>query len=210
MRSICLALGSLVLSTLAVTAHAEPITFTYTVNGSTLDAPTTVTQLITITGTGDTNNVVFSSAEDEFTLLLSSATVQLGSGPAKAFTGSVEAFVSDGGFIAGFEQVTPLNVNIAAVTGEFNSATDSFNDPFAGFALNSSISETAETTVPASSTQFSIAGGSFDFFSTSDTSTFSSTVTPAVPEPSSFALLATGLLGVVETARRKYRASQSL
>jgi hypothetical protein len=82
LRFICLALGSLLLSTLAVTAHAEPITFTETLTGSTLFGSTAFTsQLITITGTGDTNNVVFSSAADEFTLLLTSATVQLGSGP---------------------------------------------------------------------------------------------------------------------------------
>lgn len=209
MRSICLALGSLVLSTLALTAHAEPITFTETLTGSTLFGSSAfTTQPITITGTGNTNNVVFSSALGEYTLLLSSATVQLGSGPVNKFSGSVEAFVSDDGFIAGFEQLTPTNVNIAAVTGEFNGS--SFSDPFAGFMLDSSISETGGTQVPASSTVFSTTGGSFDFFTFSDTATFSSTVSPAVPEPSSIALLATGLLGVVEAARRKFRVSQSL
>jgi hypothetical protein len=202
LRFICLALGSLLLSTLAVTAHAEPITFTETLTGSTLFGSTAFTsQLITITGTGDTNNVVFSSAADEFTLLLTSATVQLGSGPVEKFTGSVEAFEQDG-FIAGFEQLTPFNVNIAAVDG--------FDDPFTNYGLNSSIKVTDGTQVPASSTVFNTTGGPFDFFTFSDTATFSSTVTPAVPEPSSFALLATGLLGVVETTRRKYRASQSL
>ena len=170
--------------------------------GSTFFGPSAgVTQLITITGTGDTNNVVFSSADDEFTLLLTSATVQLGSGPVNKFTGSVEAFEADG-FIAGFEQLTPFDVNIVAVDG--------FDLPFTNYGLNSSITVTDGTQVPASSTSFSTAGGSFDFATFSDTATFSSTVSPAVPEPSSFALLATGLLGVAETARRKYRALRSL
>jgi PEP-CTERM motif len=202
LRSICLALGSLLLSTLALTAHAEPITFTETLTGSSLFGTSPGTkQLITISGTGDTNNVVFSSAADEFTLLLSSATVQLGSGPVEKFTGSVEVFEADG-FIAGFEQLSPIDVNIAAVDG--------FDDPFTNYGLDSSITVTDGTQVPASSTVFNTTGGSFDFFTFSDTATFSSTVSPAVPEPSSFALLATGLLGVVETARRKYRASQSI
>jgi PEP-CTERM motif len=199
LRSICLALGSLVVSTLAVTAHAEPITFTETLNGSTFFGSSAgVTQLITITGTGDTNNIVFSSATDEFTLLLSSATVQLGSGAVEAFTNPVEVFEADD-FIAGFEQLSPVNVNIAAVDG--------FDLPFTNYGLDSSITVTDGTQVPASSTVFSTTGGSFDFATFSDTATFSSTVSPTpTPEPSSFALLGSGLLGVVETARRKLKA----
>ena len=161
-----------------------------------------MTQPITITGIGDTNNIAFSPTADEFTLLLTSATVQLGSGPVGTFApGSVEVFEQDG-FIAGFEQLTPFNVNIAAVDG--------FDLPFTNYGLNSSITVTDGTQVPASSTVFNTTGVTFDFFTFSDTATFSSTVTPAVPEPSSFALLGTGLLGVVETARRKFRASQSV
>ena len=199
MRSICLALGSLLLSTLALTAHAEPITFTETLTGSSLFGTSPGTkQLITISGTGDTNNVVFSSAADEFTLLLSSATVQLGSGAVEAFTNPVEVFEADD-FIAGFEQLSPVNVNIAAVDG--------FDLPFTNYGLDSSITVTDGTQVPASSTVFSTTGGSFDFATFSDTATFSSTVSPTpTPEPSSFALLGSGLLGVVETARRKLKA----
>ena len=202
MRIARVVLGSLLLSSLAFAAHAEPITFTETLTGSSYYGPSAgVTEPITITGYGDTSNVVYSSADDEYTLLLSSATVQMGSGPVETFTGSVEAFEADG-FIAGFEQLSPLDVNIAAVDG--------FDDPFTNYALNSSISVTDGTQVPASYTLFNTTGGSFDFATFSTTATFSSTVPPAVPEPSSLVLLATGMLGITEGMRRKLRNSRAL
>ena len=95
--------------------------------------------------------------------------------------------------------MSPVNVNIAAVDG--------FDLPFTNYGLDSSITVTDGTQVPASSTVFSTTGGSFDFATFSDTATFSSTVSPTpTPEPSSFALLGTGLLGLVETVRRKLKA----
>src|ERR1700753_1771175 len=53
LRSVCVALGSLLLSSIALTAHAEPITFTETLTGSSYYGPSAgTTQLITITGIG--------------------------------------------------------------------------------------------------------------------------------------------------------------
>jgi hypothetical protein len=207
LRSVCF-IGPLLLSTLALTAHAEPITITETITGGGILGSSFTNQPITITGTGNTSNVVFSSATDLYTLDLSSVTVQEGSGPVDTFTGNIEAFVSQDGFIAGFEQLTPTNLNILSVEGSF--VDGSFSDPFAGYTLDSSITETGVSQVPYG-TNFGTTGGSFNLETYGDTATFSATVSPApIPEPSSLALFATGLLGVGETVRRKYRASQSL
>ena len=206
MRSISLALGSLLLSTLAPTAHAAPITFTETLTASSFFGPSAnTTELITITGTGNTGNVAFNSATDTFSLPLTSVTVQEGAGPVETFTGTIEAFLADN-FIAGFEQLTPQNVNIAAVTGGFFSDTM----PFAGYGLNSSISVTGSTEAAASSTDFGTTTGGFDFETFSDTATFNSTVPPTpTPEPSSFLLLGSGILGLMIVAGNKLNIRRS-
>src|SRR6202041_325524 len=126
LQSVYLAVGSLLLSTVALTAHAAPITFTETLTGSSFFGPSAnTTEPITITGIGNSSNVAFNSATDTFTLPLSSVTVQEGSGPVETFTGTIEAFVADN-FIAGFEQLTRNNVNISGVTGGFLTDTMPF------------------------------------------------------------------------------------
>jgi hypothetical protein len=200
MRPLSLACGTVLLSILSLTAHASPITITETLTASGFLGSSFSNQTVTLTGIGDTSNVTL-FVPGIYILNLSSATVQVGAGPVATFTGGIYAFDNQSSSATGLTQVVPPLGDIVDTVGV---------PGFATYALNSSITGTGSTTIDPLDL-FPTSAGNFDLTSFGSNTTFTATVSPsATPEPSSLALLATGILGIAETARRKNRASQSL
>jgi len=200
MRPLSLACGTVLLSILSLTAHASPITMTETLTASGFLGSSFSNQTVTLTGIGDTSNVTL-FAPGIYILNLSSATVQVGAGPVATFTAGIYAFDNQSSSATGLTQLVPALGDIVDTIGV---------PGFATYALNSSITGTGNTSINTVDL-FPTSAGNFDFTSFGSTTTFTATVSPsATPEPSSLALLATGILGIAETARRKNRASQSL
>ena len=106
------------------------------------------------------------------------------------FTDDILVTVNQSGLLAGFTDVTTDKF----LLGNYNSA-------FATYDLQSSIGPTSGTAV-ANPVFFGTTGGQFLIISVSTPATFSAT-TSAIPEPTSFVMLAIGVSGFLGFVHRR-------
>jgi hypothetical protein len=173
-------------------AKADSITYTETTIGTgTFAGAAFSNATVTLTGTGNTAGI--SNSGGVFILILP-VSVQISGIGTFGFTDAIQVVDNQPGFLAGFGDNTQ---NLAIL---FDSA-----DPFSSYNLASSIGPTSGSSLFNPGRSFATAGGAFVLTSASNP-TFSAS--PA-PEPSSFALLSTGLVGLAGLVRRMRTQSQS-
>lgn len=171
-------------------AHADTITYTESAIGTGLLGKASFTNaLVTITATGDTGNVVDKGGGIFVIILPVELTVQgLGS---TTFTDIIQFVSNNGSHDAGVGDGT----NGLALLFTNNSVFSTYN-------LQTGIGPISGASIFNSGASFGTADGSF-VTTSFGTATFEA-VTSSVPEPSTFALFGTGLLGLADMARRKF------
>jgi hypothetical protein len=167
---------------------AETATYTETITASGTVGNTSFTnELLTLTATGGTSDSSPVTYQIPVTM-----TFSVQNGPSGTFLGSPDVFVNNGFGIAGFSVGADI--------------LDVFNSAFATYSLGDSLGQVSGNDVDTGYT-FSTTDGDFALNNATSaaTATFSANVASPAPEPSSLALSASGVLGMVAVLRRRFR-----